>query len=223
MPEWMAFNVDDYVSNTLHLTTRQHGAYILLICAAWKCKGMLPGTDAGLMAIAKLSPKEWAADGDVLKAFLTRRGDTWAHERVEFEWKDSEAIIAAKRRAGKEGAKRRWHGRGNGTPMADASQEHCQTDAPEPLPLPNPSHGNTTTVAASAVGVPCGPPRSQSLPESAKWAARLAGYRPWEGKNTWGLWGPRPDSLQKPSFIPGEMHRAWLTEYEAAKQRGDAA
>jgi uncharacterized protein YdaU (DUF1376 family) len=136
--DWMAFNVADYVSNTLHLQTRQHGAYILLICAAWKAKGTLPGTDAGLMAITKLNAKEWREDGDVLKGFLTRRGTAWVHERVEFEWKDSQSIIDAKRKAGKEGARRRWEGRTGGSAMADPSQTHSQNDAPLPLPLPEP-------------------------------------------------------------------------------------
>ncbi|MDZ4739896.1 MAG: DUF1376 domain-containing protein, partial [Alphaproteobacteria bacterium] len=124
MPDWMAFNVSDYTANTLHLTTRQHGGYILLICAAWAGKGVLPGADASLMAIAKLSPKEWAADAEIIKAFLTRRGETWVHERVEYEWLDAQALIKAKSAAGKEGARRRWAGRSNGKPMAAPSPSH---------------------------------------------------------------------------------------------------
>ena len=139
MAEWMAFSVDDYVSNTMALTTRQHGGYILLICAAWKAKGFLPGTDAGLMSIVKLQPKEWKDDGPVLKTFLTRRGDAWVHERVEFEWNDARALIDAKSKAGKEGARKRWQGRANGTAMADASQTQGQTDTPIPLPQPLPT------------------------------------------------------------------------------------
>jgi uncharacterized protein YdaU (DUF1376 family) len=138
MAEWMAFNPADYVTNTLHLTTRQHGGYILLICAAWAGKGVLPGTDAGLMAIAKLSAKEWREDGEALKSFLTRRGDVWVHERVEFEWKDAQSLIAAKSKAGREGARKRWQGRANDKPMAVPSQTQRQTDAPTPTPVPSP-------------------------------------------------------------------------------------
>lgn len=210
MADWMAFNVADYTTNTLHLTTRQHGAYILLICAAWSGKGALPGSDAALMAIAKLSPKEWAADGEVVKAFLTRRDDCWVHERVEFEWLDSQALIKAKSAAGKEGARRRWAGRSNGKSMAVPSASHGQTDAPEPLPNPlPPSHGNTSTVAVRASASPDGPPRTQ-LPESAKWAERLAGYRPWEGVRTWHpTWGPTPDSAGVNPLIPPKMREDW--------------
>lgn len=81
----------------------------------------------------------------------------------------------------------------------------------------------TPDSAPSASASPHGPPRS-SLPDSAKWTERLAGYRPWEGKRVWQpFWGPPPDSLQTPTFIPPLMHRAWKTEYDAAKARGEAA
>lgn len=77
--------------------------------------------------------------------------------------------------------------------------------------------------AASASASPGGPPRPP-LPDTGKWIERLAGYRPWEGKSLWQpFWGPRPDSMQKPSMIPPGMHRTWLAEYEAAKRRGEAA
>jgi len=119
MADWMAFNVADYVANTLHLTTRQHGGYILLICAAWNGKGFLPGTDEGLRAIAKLSPREWKDDGPALKAFLTKRGEAWVHERVEFEWNDAQSLIAAKSRAGAAGGRAKWAGRAQGRAHAE--------------------------------------------------------------------------------------------------------
>lgn len=144
MADWMAFDVADYVANTLHLTTRQHGGYVLLICAAWSGKGALPGTDAALASIAKLSTREWREDGAALKAFLTRRGDEWIHERVEFEWNDAQSLIAAKSKAGKEGARRRWEGRAKAKWIADPSQTHGQTDAPLPLPLPEGSEANAS-------------------------------------------------------------------------------
>jgi len=180
--EWMAFNVDDYVTNTMHLTTRQHGAYILLICAAWKARGVLPGADAALMTTARMTPKEWREDAPILKAFLTRRGDAWVHERVEFEWKDAQALIAAKSRAGKAGARKRWEGRGNGTAMADACQEQQQSDAPIPQPVPNRPSSKILCVSQSA---PAGATQPQAQRIGEDWIpseaaiATLRSTMPW--------------------------------------------
>lgn len=129
MADWMAFNVAEYVSNTLHLTARQHGGYILLICAAWANKGVLFSTDEGLRTVAKLTEKEWRQDGEVLKGFLTRRGDVWVHERVEFEWRKAHDLMSAKSKAGKEGAIKRWHGRANSGAMAEPVPAQRQVDA----------------------------------------------------------------------------------------------
>lgn len=129
--DWFPVNPGKYLKNTLHLTTRQHGGYWLLILAAFEGCGVLPGTDAGLMAITKLDGRAWKEDGPVLKAFLARRGDEWIHEYVMFEWNEAQARIAAKSEAGKIGAKKRWQGRGrgNGSAIAVASVRQWQNDA----------------------------------------------------------------------------------------------
>ena len=88
------------------------------------------------------------------------------------------------------------------------------------------SHGFTESDAARATADPDGPPRTRLLPETAKWAERLAGFRPWLGKTIWlPFWGPRPDSLQRNPALEGypNLLKAWRVEYEAAKARGEAA
>jgi uncharacterized protein YdaU (DUF1376 family) len=223
MPDWMAFNVDDYVSNTLHLTARQHGAYILLICAAWKAKGSLPGNDPALMAIAKLNAKDWRVDGDVLKSFLTRRGDTWVHERVEFEWRDAQAIIDAKSKAGKEGARRRWHGRGDGSAMSEPSQPHRQNDAPKPLPSPC-----LTTTPSATPSAPAA--RAQLLTE--KWEPTESEVKDLRAELSWindDLWASRMkqfrdwcDANATRTFNPAATWRGFMRQtrrpFEGGKQ-----
>lgn len=106
-----------------------------------------------------------------------------------------------------------------------------QQIAGKPAPLhdscsPNPLLINSgSTLAASASASPDGPPRPL-LPDTAKWAERLTGYRPWEGKSTWPpFWGPRPDSLQRNPTLElyPNLLNAWRAEYQAAKARGEAA
>lgn len=135
---WMPLYVADYLADTGHLSTAEHGAYMLLILHYWQ-KGGLPNDDTQLARIARMSAKEWQASRPVIAAFFA---DNWRHTRVEDELAKADAIVAAKSDAGKLGAAKRWHsnGRANGKrmaePMAEASISQWQTDAPSPSPLP---------------------------------------------------------------------------------------
>ena len=76
---WMPLYIGDYLAKTSHLTTIQHGAYLLLIMHYW-ANGSLPGTDAERMAIARMSHDEWAGNCQVLARFFT---SSWRHERID--------------------------------------------------------------------------------------------------------------------------------------------
>ena len=70
---WMAFYVGDYAKNTLKLTTRQHGAYLLLILACWQEDGSVDGDDDTLAHTSRFVfvreiPK--TASGKILRRLL---------------------------------------------------------------------------------------------------------------------------------------------------------
>ncbi len=93
---------------------------------------------------------------------------------------------------------------------------------------PDPYHGGSRTLMnrqgtlrTRARGSEPNCPQEVRLPDTAKWAERLAGYRPWEGKTTWlPFWGPRPDSSGRDNpLIPPSMLATWRAEYRAARAK----
>jgi uncharacterized protein YdaU (DUF1376 family) len=80
-PIWMPLYVADYLQDTRHLTTLQHGAYLLLIFEYWT-KGKLPGTDAERRRITALSSKQWRSNRSALAAMFS---PDWRHDRIERE------------------------------------------------------------------------------------------------------------------------------------------
>jgi uncharacterized protein YdaU (DUF1376 family) len=86
---YMPFFVGDYLKETRHLTTEEHGAYLLLIMQYW-VKGGLPDDDSQLARIVNLSLPKWKKLRDVIQAFFY---DGWHHEQI-----DDELVNAAARR-----------------------------------------------------------------------------------------------------------------------------
>jgi uncharacterized protein YdaU (DUF1376 family) len=81
MPLWIA----DYLADTMHLTTRQHGEYLLLLMFSWKQDRPLPKADAALRAIARASEEEWAEDKETVLAFFDEGQGGYTQARLERE------------------------------------------------------------------------------------------------------------------------------------------
>lgn len=81
-PIWMPLYIADYIADTRHLTTLQHGAYLLLIMEYWQ-KGKLPDDDYGKVQITGLTKSLWRRNKPTLQAMFS--GPEWRHARIDRE------------------------------------------------------------------------------------------------------------------------------------------
>ena len=82
---YMPLYVADYMLDTAHLSTLEHGAYLLLIMAYWKSGKPLPSSDYRLANISHLSLDAWQAVKPTIAEFFQTSEGQWAHKRIETE------------------------------------------------------------------------------------------------------------------------------------------
>lgn len=82
---FMKFYISDYLIDTQHLTTLEHGAYLLLIMTYFQTGKSLPDNDRKLSQFCKLSVAKFLKVKTVLKEFFFISDGKWVHKRVEKE------------------------------------------------------------------------------------------------------------------------------------------
>ena len=110
---YMPFYVSDYLADTSHLTTLEHGAYTLLIWAYWNGKRPLIAESARLAGIAKMTLGQWLKIEPTMAAFFTHEDGLWRHKRIDAELKNTKEKLAQNSKAGKASAAVRWGKRYN--------------------------------------------------------------------------------------------------------------
>jgi len=110
---YMKFYIGDYLGDTQHLTTLQHGAYLLLIMAYWQRRGPLPMDDEKLARIVRCASAEWMQCKCDVLAFFDERDGLLYHRRIDRELLDVSEISEKRRGA----AHKKWES----TPKTDAS------------------------------------------------------------------------------------------------------
>jgi uncharacterized protein YdaU (DUF1376 family) len=80
----MPMYIGDYLGDTMHLTTEQHGAYLLLLFYLWR-RPVLADDDAVLAKICGLSSGAWRRTRAVLAEFFLIADGTWRHNRIDKE------------------------------------------------------------------------------------------------------------------------------------------
>ncbi len=96
---WMPLYVGDYLGDTGHLTTAQHGAYLLLMMHYWR-KGELPDDNRQLAKITKLPLRTWCEYRATLQDFFY---EGWKHKRIDSELEKMMRVSAKRAIAGQKG------------------------------------------------------------------------------------------------------------------------
>jgi uncharacterized protein YdaU (DUF1376 family) len=77
----MPFYFSDYLADTGHLSTVEHGAYLLLMAHYW-AHGCLPNDETTIARITRMTPRQWSQSRDVLRSLFV---DNWRHKRIDKE------------------------------------------------------------------------------------------------------------------------------------------
>ncbi|MBO6278751.1 MAG: DUF1376 domain-containing protein [Pseudomonas sp.] len=137
---WMPLYIGDYLADTMHLTTEQHGAYLLLIMAYWKNGGAISSSEQSLSATCRLSADAWSMHKHTLASFFDTETDPelWILTRAEMEMEKAGNNQQKRTLRAQKAASARW---GNNAPsippsIAPSNQQALLKECPSPSPSP---------------------------------------------------------------------------------------
>lgn len=176
---YMPLYVADYMADTSHLTTTEHGAYMLLLMAMWRSGGALPNDDVRLSRVARLPLDKWRRMAPTILALMTVENGFVSQGRLVQELQHSQGRVAKRREAGKAGFRAKsLKNKDADQANATAIVEHCLSIS-EPYPegskeAPNeasllPSYPERLSAATARDGLLSGkpPPRASAEKEAA--------------------------------------------------------
>jgi uncharacterized protein YdaU (DUF1376 family) len=130
---WMPIYIGDYLADTMHLSTEQHGAYLLLLFHLWR-RGTLQDDDTVLAKVTGLKQSAWSSTRLVLAEFFQIHDGVWQQGRLERERLRVAAKQLSKSKQAKLAASRRWNkGPDDAVRIADAMPGDAKSE-PEPDP-----------------------------------------------------------------------------------------
>jgi uncharacterized protein YdaU (DUF1376 family) len=154
---FLPLSVDAYFRKTRHLSTAQHGAYLLLLMEAWqRANTALPDDDQMLARLVCMTMEEWQANKPVIMAFwkMDQRSKCWTQKRLL----EAKSYVTRNSEKQRSNAKSRWEkdkdtSHGNATTHAKPMPNTYQTDA---------SQSQSQSTESSSL-----PPSQQSAPPAA--------------------------------------------------------
>lgn len=67
---WMPWHIAEYLADTMHLSTLEHGAYLLLLAHGWRNDGMIADSDRNLAGVTRLPLDQWKAIRPTIERFF---------------------------------------------------------------------------------------------------------------------------------------------------------
>jgi uncharacterized protein YdaU (DUF1376 family) len=134
---WMPFYISDYYRDTTHLTTVEHGAYLLLLLHAWTNKGEIPSDPKRMQAITRMKTKDWRSSRTaLLKFFYVGENLEYRHKRVDAELGRAANLTETRSKAGRLGVETK---RGNGPKPVSKTEANAPANAQQTT-TPSQSH-----------------------------------------------------------------------------------
>lgn len=81
--DWFPIYVADYLADTMHLDTEEHGIYLLLLIAYWRRGGPLPDDPKFLARICHLSPKRFSFRFQAVNRLFSMVDGHWRSDFME--------------------------------------------------------------------------------------------------------------------------------------------
>lgn len=165
---------DAYLADTTHLTTEEHGAYLLLLAAMWRRNGWVPDDDRDNARILGLTAARWKRTKARLASLLVFKDGQITQKNLLKIWEKTQEKIEKNRENGARG----------GRPKASenkavAKAKGSVSDNPnETIPEPEPHISRSSSSARgadelfldvlSAVGLTNGPLPTHWMPPAAE-------------------------------------------------------
>ena len=170
---WMPLYVSDYLADTSHLSTEEHGAYILLLMHAWMNNGELPTDDGRLRRICRMDERPWRKSRDEIKAFFYEQDCVLRHRRVDKEIERAQQMVAQRAAAGRASAEKRKAERDaqrNGNESSTTVERDGQRNGkPSPSPSQTPeeeTHAIGDSTSPTPAGAASARMRQAGLPDA---------------------------------------------------------
>jgi uncharacterized protein YdaU (DUF1376 family) len=149
-PPYMPFYVGDYLADTGHLTTIEHGAYLLLLSTMWRAGGSLPADDVKLAKYTRMTAGQWSrVKGTILSFFDLENGEI-TQRRLTRELTKHSEVVRQRRESGSRGGKAKAL-KNNDVPLANAVAELKQPEPEPKVAKATISDANASSVAGGDV------------------------------------------------------------------------